>query len=99
LVKENDITVDEDSIPGYCFYWSDEPEIGGHKQSIMSEFVREDNFERHKIYTKDYATRVLTRKNITEYTEIFQSFISVLNEYKETKPQHYESYILPNKII
>lgn len=99
LTKENDITIDEDSIPGYCFYWSDEPEVGGHKQSNMAEFVREDNFERHKLYTTDYAKRTLTRKNITEYTEVFQPFIFTLNGYKETKSYLYDSYILPNRTM
>jgi hypothetical protein len=96
LVKENDITVDEDSIPGYCFYWSDEPEIGGHKQSIMSEFVREDNFQRHKLYTTDYATRPITLHNIKDHTELFSPFLNLLDEFKINKTELYDEYIRPN---
>ncbi len=96
LIEQRDILIDDEAIPGYCFYWSDELSIGGHKQSNNTEFQRSDNFERHKLYTTDYSTRQLTMKNFREYTDTFSPFISLLNTYKETRPQHYELYILPN---
>jgi len=96
LVRYNDILVDNDAIPGYCFYWSDEPSIGGHKQSNYAEFQRPDNFERHKLYTTDIATRPLMRRHINYYITVFAPFISLLNKYKEDAPHHYMSYILPN---
>lgn len=96
LQKRHDVEVDEYSIPGYCFYWSDEPDIGGHKQSIMTEFVREDNFERHKLYTTDFAKKPLNKKNTQEYSNIFSPFIPLLEAYKDTQPELYNRYILPN---
>jgi glycosyltransferase involved in cell wall biosynthesis len=96
LIEHNDILVDDTAIPAYCFYWSDDVSVGGHKQSNNVEFQRSDNFERHKLYTTDKATRSLTLQNIKEYEDVFQPFISLLDIYKETKPHHYDSYILPH---
>lgn len=99
LLRLNDIGVDDYSIPGYCFYWSDPPEIAGHKQSNASEFVREDNFQRHKQFTTDYATRPLTRKLLSEYNNILSPFSSILSSYKDTNYDLYERYFLPNSSI
>lgn len=96
LREQNDIAVDEYSIPGYCFYWSDEAAIGGHKQSNGHEFARPDNFERHKLYTTDFAKRPLTCTNIIEYSSIFEPFISKFNDIKQTKPNLYNLYIQPH---
>lgn len=99
LREQDDILIDDDAIPGYCFYWSDEMSVGGHKQSNMPEFFLPDNFERHKLYTIDYVKRPITRKHISDYKDVFTPFIPLLEIYKETKPQHYISYIEPNKNI
>jgi hypothetical protein len=97
LKKSNDILEDENSIPGYCFYWADLPDIAGHKQSNNDEFQRPDNFARHKQMTTDYAKRPLTLKKIESYAEVFLPFISYFNDYKNKNFELYEKYILPNK--
>lgn len=96
LSRQSDIAVDQHSIPGYCFYWSDIPEVGGHKQSNMTEFVREDNFQRHRLYTKDYAKRPFTRIQLEKYGEIFLPFIDKLKEYESSNILLYDQYIFPN---
>jgi hypothetical protein len=96
IEKDNKMKVDKSAIPGYCFYWSDTLDIGGHKQSNYDEFQRPDNFQRHKEFTTDYAKRKFTNKDITEYKELFQPFLPILMEFENTKPILFNKYILPN---
>lgn len=96
LKRTNDILEDENSIPGYCFYWSDIPEIAGHKQSNNTEFVRPDNFQRHKEFTTDYATRPFTLQALTKYEDVFIPFSNHFKEFKIKKSKLYNDYIKPN---
>jgi len=89
----NELSIDEESVPGYCFYWSDNKEIGGHKQSDASEFYREDNFERHKEFTIDYAKRPFTKKSFFDYLEIHKEFVNALKSLKDSKNDLYQKYI------
>lgn len=96
LQKTHDMEESDFAIPAYCFYWSDPEDVGGHKQSNLNEFVREDNFQRHKIYTTDYAKRKFTRKSLSDYKELFAPFLPILENFKEAKPERFHNYILPN---
>ncbi len=58
------------AVPAYCFNWSDPVDIGGNKQS--GTIGRENNFELHKLETKDYATSPL-EKNL-ETREIYEKY-------------------------
>lgn len=98
LESKNEICVDDFSIPGYCFYWADDIEIGGHKQSNAEEFQKSDNFERHLQLTTDYAKRKLTLKPINDYMGIFNSFGELLREYENKNRELYYKYILENGI-
>lgn len=91
-----EIFVDDKAIPGYCFYWADEPHIAGHKQSNNDEFNRPDNFERHKIYTTDIATRKITKKELYDYKEVFKPFINSLKNLERINRELYYKYILNN---
>jgi glycosyltransferase involved in cell wall biosynthesis len=96
LRKTNDILVDENSIPGYCFYWADTPELAGHKQSNGNEFSRPDNFQRHKQFTTDFAPRPLTLQHIKNYEDVFIPFCEFFQQFKNEKFELYNSYIKPN---
>lgn len=96
LIELDDIEVDKNAIPGYCFYWSDDISIGGHKQSNNSEFQRPDNFERHKQFTTDHASRPLTLKSIKDYSEIFVPFISSFKKIEDKQKNLFDKYVLPN---
>jgi hypothetical protein len=91
-----EIYVDDNAIPGYCFYWADNTEIGGHKQSNNDEFNRPDNFERHKIYTTDIATKKITKKQLSDYKEVFKPFINLLKNLEHNNRELYYKYILKN---
>jgi hypothetical protein len=99
LSEMNEMSVDEESVPGYCFYWADNKEVGGHKQSDASEFYREDNFERHKQFTTDYAKRPFTRKTFFDYPEVYKEFINSLNSFKDIKIDLYKKYIEATMLI
>lgn len=93
LMELGEMCIDDHSVPGYCFYWSDPKEIGGHKQSDMSEFTRSDNFERHKMFTTDNAKRPFTRTSFFDYKNITNSFIETLESLKISRKDLYEKYI------
>lgn len=99
LTETKQLCIDDNSIPAYCFYWSDEPEVAGHKQSNKLEFERLDNFTRHKMMTKDYAKRALTRKLLTDYKEVLEPFREIFINLKENKNELYQKYIYPNKSL
>ena len=85
---------DPDAIPGYCFYWSDDQGIAGHKQSDAAEFVRLDNFQRHKLGCTDIATRPLMRRGFpADYQAIAVEFNEAIEEIRRTKPALYEKYV------
>lgn len=96
IEKEGKMKVDETAIPGYCFYWSDTNDIGGHKQSNYDEFQRPDNFQRHKQFTTDYAKKPFTYKSPSEYIELYKPFLKKLMEFKDIRSNLYDKYILPN---
>lgn len=90
------MVVDKSAIPGYCFYWSDTIDIGGHKQSNYNEFLRPDNFQRHKDFTTDYAKRPFTMKKLNDYKSLFEPFFAILKSFKDTHTNLYNLYIFPN---
>ena len=69
-------------IPSYCFNWSDDKCIAGHKQS--GDIDNPKNFENHKRETNDYAKRpLLLEKYVKEYDRYYKYLINnkdILNE-------------------
>ena len=97
LVEQQQLMMDEHSVPAYCFYWSDEPSVAGHKQSNRAEFERMDNFTRHKMLTTDYAKQALTRKTLKDYQDVLSPFSPILKEFEISKPELYNTYIQPHE--
>ena len=50
-------------LPSYCFNWSDDWEIAGHKQS--GDINNTNNFENHKLNSFDFAKRGLENNDIS----------------------------------
>jgi hypothetical protein len=78
-------------IPSYCFNWSDPYDMGGHKQSGFIDTL--NNFENHKLASKDYANRPLFRLSdfqinsvYKKYYNFIESNLNILNKY------YYERY-------
>tara|TARA_Y100000361_G_scaffold129758_1_gene125409 strand:+ start:223 stop:1140 length:918 start_codon:yes stop_codon:yes gene_type:complete len=81
--------IEEDSIPGYCFNWSDTGVIAGNKQSELLEGGRKPPFPFtfHKEKTLDYAKgplRVFSKLKIKEIYDKLTKFIkdNVGKEFK-----------------
>lgn len=72
--KAKKFYVEKESVPSYCFNWSDQGEMRGHKQSGTID--RQDNFEYHKANTKDYAKSKLTGN--TDVSDIYKEHIAVI---------------------
>lgn len=97
--KLKKIKIDGDSIPAYCFNWSDQGVMRGHKQSGTIDHP--DNFNYHKANTSDYATRPLEPFSLPEMTEMYSHIINLLKENVD-KPiknytitqKNYNKYIL-----
>lgn len=79
LKDQKQLIEDPYSIPAYCFYWRDESDIGGHKQS--GTFGHPNNFNLHMQSTKDYAKRKLTRKTLKDYKHILSKFDKLLDNH------------------
>jgi hypothetical protein len=79
--------LDEDNlifIPSYSFNWGDPPEIGGQKQS--SDIDNPDNFDNHKLKTKDIVTGPLYPYNDKQLYNTYAP-------YYEWLVMHIPSYI------
>jgi glycosyltransferase involved in cell wall biosynthesis len=80
-----------DSVPAYCFNWGDPSELAGHKQS--GSINDPNNFENHKVHTKDFAKRPLQRIDLTKtYAPYFKFFKEHVTEFNTV---YYEKYVKP----
>ena len=72
------------AVSSYCFNWSDPPEIGGNKQS--GTIGRENNFELHKLETKDYVKGKLEKtvdlSNV--YEKLYNFYRNNLHEFNSS---------------
>lgn len=79
----------KDSVPSYCFNWSDTSEVGGHKQSSTIDAL--DNFERHKRETRDFAKRPL---ELVDLTKVYQPYYDYFRNHKdEFNPEYFDRYV------
>jgi len=67
-------------IPSYCFNWSDPQEVAGHKQS--GDINNPENFENHKVATKDFATEPLTNLSLQELLDTYKPYFKFLSDNK-----------------
>lgn len=90
------LIADQEAIPGYCFYWSDPTAVAGHKQSDAAEFVRLDNFERHKAGCTDKAMFPIGRRRFPDdYVDVFDDFVPALLALRTTHPEAFAKYVAP----
>lgn len=78
FITKKKIFIDEDSIPGYCFNWSDTGVMRGNKQS--GTIKHEDNFTLHKELTLDYAKGPLRVFNKLEIKKIYDKLIKCIKD-------------------
>jgi len=76
LNKNKLIFEDKNSIPAYCFNWSDQGIMRGHKQS--GTYGKLDNFEYHKLHTTDHALRPLSIFPSKIIDEIYAAHIETI---------------------
>jgi len=77
----NEKQLDENNkncLPSYCFNWSDPSEVAGHKQS--GDINNPNNFENHKVQTRDYAKGPLTPLTKEELDEEYKKYYRFLDE-------------------
>lgn len=74
-------------IPSYCFNWSDPSEIAGHKQS--GQIGSLNNFENHKLASRDFVTEKLTSISESELNICYQKYFDYLNNNKDIFNQQY----------
>lgn len=94
--KAKKFYIEKNSVPSYCFNWSDQGDMRGHKQS--GSIDRPDNFEYHKKNTKDFAKTKLNDK--FEVSEIYKKHLQVIqnnigknfNNGYVTKQEIYNKY-------
>lgn len=79
FMNNNKILSDKNSLPGYCFNWSDQGIMRGHKQSGTIDHP--DNFNIHKQGTKDHATRSLETYDRVKLNEIYFKFVNLMKSH------------------
>jgi hypothetical protein len=81
-------------IPSYCFNWSDPSDIAGHKQS--GNIGTPNNFENHKLASKDYALRPLQRTNKEKIEFLYKKYYDFIVENIEIiNIDYYNRYAKP----
>lgn len=83
----------KDYLPSYCFNWSDPHEMAGHKQS--GDINNPNNFENHKINSKDNAQRPL-RENF-DLGPVYRPYFDFIVKNRDTFPLDYFQRYFPEK--
>lgn len=79
-------------VPSYCFNWSDPGDVAGHKQS--GDINNPNNFDNHKVASRDYATGPLVGLTKEELDEAYKKYYDYLVEHKDTfHKESYEKYV------
>jgi len=95
LERNQQIKVDNDSIPAYSFNWSDPSEIGGHKNS--GSINHEDNFNIHKKQCLDKHTRPLQKINVEDevkmYVDLLKNSIGQTIDNHKIEQYFYDKYV------
>ena len=78
-------------VPSYCFNWSDPHEMAGHKQS--GDINNPNNFENHKIQSKDYAHKPLKKMFSFEIQSVYKKYYNwFVNNMDKINLEYYERY-------
>lgn len=90
--------LDEDNkifIPSYSFNWGDPPDIGGQKQS--SDIDNPDNFDNHKLKTKDIVTGPLYPYNDKQLKDTYAPYYDwLVNNIPTYIPELVNKYLTNN---
>ena len=79
----------KDSVPSYCFNWSDPYEIGGQKQS--GNINDPDNFQKHKDGCYDFAKREL---EVVDLSGIYGRYYDYFRNHEdEFNPEYFDRYV------
>jgi len=79
-------------IPAYCFNWSDDDFIAGHKQS--GDINNPDNFENHKKNSNDFARMKLKVLNFENLEKILLPLYEYIKKNKNIFPKElYDKYL------
>jgi hypothetical protein len=68
-------------IPSYCFNWSDQAELAGHKQS--GDINNPNNFENHKLSSRDISDKPLDRCGSLEIAKFYQKYFDFLQANRD----------------
>jgi len=71
-------------LPSYCFNWGDSAEIAGHKQS--GDINNPNNFENHKLASKDYAKRPLEKLSEEKIREVYEPYYQYIRQHRQDFP-------------
>lgn len=99
LERAKRINVEEKSVPGYSFNWSDPPQMGGHKNS--GSINHPDNFFIHQKGCTDIHTRPLSRLDVSgeiaEHVKVLRGYRGECVDGHRILPEIYDRYILPHE--
>lgn len=78
-------------VPSYCFNWGDVHEVAGHKQS--GNINSPNNFEDHKIHSKDYCKRPIKKLPKQELDLVYKKYYDwILNNLDVINAEYYSKY-------
>lgn len=81
----------ENYLPSYCFNWSDDDEVAGHKQS--GDIDNPDNFTNHKKASKDYAKESLTPIDDYELNRLYTPYlVFLMQNVNQLNYRYYKKY-------
>lgn len=86
------LTEEDESIPSYCFNWTDSPAIGGlQKQSGLVSQHRK--FQKHRRLNKDFATSKITRRHLRDYANLLEGCNKALQLLEPQYTHLIEKYV------
>ena len=81
----------ENYIPSYCFNWSDDWHISGHKQS--GDIDNPSNFDNHKEASVDYAREPLTPIGLFELDILYRPYLIFIVSLDKLNDVYFENYL------
>lgn len=84
---------DKNYVPSYCFNWSDDSHISGHKQS--GDIDNPDNFENHKKLSNDISKNPLKRYGKNNINNFYKKYFEFIKKNRNNfLSDYYEKYAL-----
>lgn len=84
-------------IPSYCFNWSDDEKISGHKQSAYID--DDNNFDNHKKMSNDISNEPLKRYGFNNIKKFYDKYFDFILHNKDFfSYEYYKKYFRNNYI-